>query len=419
MSRKISNILVICALVVIFPLLVIGSAFAAYYSINASVTVGIYTDYTAKSVSASVVYNLKANTEEFEIAGSHAKVITLKANSTGYNFIGWFNGNATKYDEAVGADEVEYFSKDKELNVKISDYENILAVYEIVPFTITYNVNGTEETQTVKGSTKLKSAVVAATQAELGDAATGKKWAWVDDETGDVITTAEGNVSVTLTQVDIVYTINVNAGNGITYTGNSVKANYTDTAVVLNDLFSNTNYNTTLSFKSFGSFEFAGNTYANADGLWTAIKAAYQNADTTITLTPIVNNRFDNIEVNVVKYRAYDAAENLYDAIVYNAIESEVQDDDSAETIDSTTTINSWLKIFSTTFYTDAENTERVSAYEINITIGGATCRFTNFDETTTINDILEFAYNHPATGPKMTATGATLEIGEVLVKLA
>ena len=77
------------------------------------------------------------------------------------------------------------------------------------------------------------------------------------------------------------------------------------------------------------------------------------------------------------------------------------------------------MKIFSTTFYTDEENTERVSAYEIDITIGGATCRFTNFDETTTINDILEFAYNHPATGPKMTATGATLEIGEVLVKLA
>lgn len=421
MSRKISNILVICALVVIFPLLVIGSAFAAYYSINSTVTVGIYTDYIANSVSASVVYNARANKEEFEISGSHAKVITLKANSTGYTFKGWFDGNASKYEEAVAAEEVKYFNTEKELNVKLADHENILAVYEIVPFTIEYIVGGETQTKQAKGSTPLKNATNAATAAGLGNADAGKKWAWVDEE-GNVVTTAEGNVSVTLSQVDIVYTINVAGGEGIEYTGKAATVSYTGNASALYDIFDEENYNTTLSFKSFGSVKFNGTEYTTASDLFTAVKAEYTTADTTIDVTPVVDNTFDKVVSTVIRYRANDVAENLCNAIVYNKDEDETEGSE-VENItndiqdDATATVSSWLKIFSTKFYLDVEGTDEVTVYEIDITIGGAICRVKEFDKYTTINDVLEAVYKELAPRSKITKA-ETLTIAEVLVKL-
>ncbi len=415
MSRKISNILVICAMVVVFPLLIIGSAFAAYYSINASVNVSIYKGlYSSQSASASVVYNSKANTETFEISGSHAKVITLKANATGYEFKGWFNGTEQSYKEAEIANEVKYFNTEKELNVKLSDYENILAVYEIIPFTITYNVNGTTTSQTTKGTTTLQNPAQAAQDAGLGNAATGKKWAWVD-ENGNVITTAEADITVTLDQVAVEYTITVAGGEGISYTGSAVKANYESEAATLNAIFDDANYTTTLAFKSFASVTYAGNTYTTATDLLTAIKTANANADATITLTPVVSNTFNNITVTTLKYRAFDAAENLDDAIVYNGEDSEVEDIEG-QTKASTMTLDSWLKIFSTEFYLDAENTDRVEAYEIDVTINGATVKVLSFNSNTTINDVLAYAYSKIPT--KMTAA-ETLTISEVLVKLA
>ena len=415
MSRKISNILVICAMVVVFPLLIIGSAFAAYYSINASVNVSIYKGlYSSQSASASVVYNSKANTETFEISGSHAKVITLKANATGYEFKGWFNGTEQSYKEAELADDVKYFNTEKELQVKLSDYENILAVYEIIPFTITYNVNGTTTSQTTKGTTTLQDPAQAAQDAGLPAAATGKKYAWVDED-GNVITTAEADIAVTLDQVAVEYTIKFVGGEGISYEGSAVKANYDSEATALNAIFADANYTTTLAFKSFDSVTYAGNTYTDAATLLAAIKADHANADATITLTPVVDDTFNNITVTTLKYRAFDAVENLDDAIVYNDIDSEVEDK-SNQTVEATKTLDSWLKIFSTEFYLDAENTDRVEAYEIDVTINGATVKVLSFNSNTTINDVLAYAYSKI---PAKMATAETLIVSEVLVKLA
>lgn len=410
MSRKISNILVICAMVVVFPLLVIGSAFAAYYSINATVNVGIYAGlYSSQSASASVVYNSKANTETFEVTGSHAKVITLKANATGYTFKGWFNGTKETYLEAELADDVKYFNTEKELTVKISEHENILAVYEIIPFTITYKVGETTTSQTAKGTTTLQDPTQAAQRA----AQTGKKWAWVNNN--KVVKTAEADITVELQEVDVEYTITVAGGEGISYTGSSVEANYGSTSAALEEIFKDANYTKTLAFKKFASVTYAGQTYTTAADLLTAIKTANANADATITLTPVVDNTFNKITVTTLKYRAYDANENLDDAIVYNDVETEVEDIEG-RTMTSTMTLDSWLKIFSTEFYLDAENTDKVEAYEIDVTINGATVRVLSFNSNTTINDVLAYAYSKIPT--KMVAA-ETLTISEVLVKLA
>lgn len=152
MSRKLSKVLVICAMVVIFPLMIVGSAFAAYYSINATVKVGIYTNANSASDNAyaNVVYNAKANNVDFEVTNSHVKTITLKANANGYNFIGWFDGSLKSYIDAKNANSVKYLSEKDVLQVKLSDYANVLAVFEIQTYGVNYayKENATDATIT-------------------------------------------------------------------------------------------------------------------------------------------------------------------------------------------------------------------------------------------------------------------------------
>ena len=79
MSRTLSKILVICAMVVLFPLMIVGTTFAAYYSIDASVVVKAYTNKISNSSEAyaQVVYDGKAE-QDFTITDSHMKDISLK-----------------------------------------------------------------------------------------------------------------------------------------------------------------------------------------------------------------------------------------------------------------------------------------------------------------------------------------------------
>ena len=42
MSKTFTKTLVICAMVVLFPLMIVGTAFASYYSIDATVNVAAY-----------------------------------------------------------------------------------------------------------------------------------------------------------------------------------------------------------------------------------------------------------------------------------------------------------------------------------------------------------------------------------------
>ncbi len=413
MSRKISNILVICAMVVVFPLLIIGSAFAAYYSINATVNVGIYAgEEVSQSASASVVYNSKANTETFEISGSHAKVITLKANATGYEFKGWFNGTKETYLEAELADDVKYFNTEKELTVKISEHENILAVYEIIPFTITYNVNGTTTSQTTKGTTTLKDASQAAQDAGLGAAATGKKWAWVDED-GNVITTAEADITVTLSQVAVEYTITVAGGEGISYTGSAVKANYDSNATTLDTIFDEENYTTTLAFKSFDSVTYAGNAYTDPAALLAAIKADHANADATIELTPVVDDTFNNIKITTLKYRAGRLLPSgicLYDQKVYVS-GLEYGDQTNYEEV-STSSLEEALSLGAEVEYTDVDDSD-LTYVSITLVINGNTFDY-NGGKDTTINDMLTEAYKEHASE---MGSGETLIVEEAIVK--
>lgn len=140
MSRTLSKILIICAMVVLFPLMIVGTTFAAYYSIDASVVVKAYTNKVSSSSDAyaQVVYNNKYE-EDFTITDSHMKDIKLKAVSNGYDFKGWFDGDIEKYSKAHEEGDVSFVSTDAELNAAITDYEKLLAVFEIKEYAVRYS----------------------------------------------------------------------------------------------------------------------------------------------------------------------------------------------------------------------------------------------------------------------------------------
>ena len=151
MSRTLSKILVICAMVVLFPLMIVGTTFAAYYSIDASVVVKAYTNKISNSSEAyaQVVYDGKAE-QDFTITDSHMKNISLKAVSKGYDFKGWFVGDVKDYSFAYEEGSVSFVSTDAELNAAITDYEKLLAVFEIKEFDVrySYKANPTDDVAT-------------------------------------------------------------------------------------------------------------------------------------------------------------------------------------------------------------------------------------------------------------------------------
>lgn len=142
MSRTFSKILIICAMVVIFPLLIVGTAFAAYYSISAIVEVDTYVNYADveedSNAFAGVLYKNK-NEQAFTIEESHMKELSLKASTNGYVFEGWFNGNRTAYSTLLAGGAIPTFiSTAQELNVDITEYEELLAVYSVKEYNVTY-----------------------------------------------------------------------------------------------------------------------------------------------------------------------------------------------------------------------------------------------------------------------------------------
>lgn len=135
MSRTLSKILIICAMVVIIPLMIVGTAFATYYSIDATVGVAVYTGQTEDPNGAFAVVQYKDETgTELEITEGHLNEITLRTVSNGYNFVGWFEGTAADYSSSAEPKFTE-----NEITIKMTDYANLLAVFEIKEFDVSYD----------------------------------------------------------------------------------------------------------------------------------------------------------------------------------------------------------------------------------------------------------------------------------------
>lgn len=139
MSKTLSKVLVICALAVLLPLTIVGTAFAAYYSVDNVVNVAVMFLNNQKAVGDDYFAMIEYDGEKLnsvEVKTGHTKTISVAAaySEKAYNFVGWFNGTEAEY-KAAGAD-VKIMSKDRGLNIKMEDGGNYLAVYDVVKFNV-------------------------------------------------------------------------------------------------------------------------------------------------------------------------------------------------------------------------------------------------------------------------------------------
>lgn len=144
MSRTLSKILVICALVVVLPLMVVGTAFAAYYSINATVSIEVYIDQIVDEGVARVTYKEDTGTvdKKLEVTDGHLKEVTFRASAVGYDFVGWYAGTYKEYVNALesdGINESDYVIKTQNATVEMTDYQNLVAVFEAIVYNVGYN----------------------------------------------------------------------------------------------------------------------------------------------------------------------------------------------------------------------------------------------------------------------------------------
>lgn len=166
MSRTLSKVLIICALVVVLPLMIAGTAFAAYYSINATVSIEIYVDQLVNGGRAEVSYKDQTGRidKKLEVTDGHLKKVTFKTSAVGYDFVGWYAGTYKALAEEIegGKDisEITYAVKTKDAKVEMTDYQNLVAVFAAKHFTVGYKYvdspeNGVEVTTAPSSNERL------------------------------------------------------------------------------------------------------------------------------------------------------------------------------------------------------------------------------------------------------------------------
>ena len=132
-------------MIVVLPLMIAGTTFAAYYSIDATIAFDIYTNRTctAEGAFAKVYANDKEVGHDAEIVDGHLKNVTFQAEAEGYDFVGWFEGDEQSYAIAHRNGNVEFVSQNATFEIGMSEYQTLLAVFEIKEYTISYNYTST------------------------------------------------------------------------------------------------------------------------------------------------------------------------------------------------------------------------------------------------------------------------------------
>lgn len=144
MSRTLSKVLIICALVVVLPLMIAGTAMAAYYSINATVSIEIFVDKTIDGATAEVSYknNVGKVDKALKITDGHLKKVTFKTYAVGYDFVGWYAGTYEAYakelEQGKTMETIKYAVETPEANVEMTEFQNLVAVFKAKRFTVSY-----------------------------------------------------------------------------------------------------------------------------------------------------------------------------------------------------------------------------------------------------------------------------------------
>ena len=141
MSKTLSKVLMICAMVVVFPLMIVGTVFASYYSIDATLALDLCTNSVAPLTGsyAKILVNGKEYSEKTTFTYGHLKDVTLVAAAEGYDFVGWFMGNSQDYNAAKLAGDVDYISTKNALTFEMREHDKVTAIFEEREYTLSYN----------------------------------------------------------------------------------------------------------------------------------------------------------------------------------------------------------------------------------------------------------------------------------------
>lgn len=147
MSKTLSKVLMICAMVVVFPLMIVGTVFASYYSIDATLALDLCTNSVAPLTGsyAKILVNGKEYSEKTTFTYGHLKDVTLVAAAEGYDFVGWFMGNSQDYNAAKLAGDVDYISTKNALTFEMREHDKVTAIFEEREYTLSYNFETTTE----------------------------------------------------------------------------------------------------------------------------------------------------------------------------------------------------------------------------------------------------------------------------------
>ena len=148
MSKQLAKLLSICALVVLLPFIVIGTALTFTEAVAVTLSIaqtGLDGTYTsAREVGIFIDGQKQADTIEVK----KNKTVELSFQGEGYYFYGWYEGEAGSIDKTKSEGKI---SSEEKINYVVSSNKTVTAVRDVQKYDITYegtNFDGTALTTT-------------------------------------------------------------------------------------------------------------------------------------------------------------------------------------------------------------------------------------------------------------------------------
>ena len=145
MSKQLIKILVICALVVICPLVIVGVALMSQEAVGCTLTIydgGVEkmgeTDFGGKSSNVTIMVDGKAH-DSNKITLTKRSEVTVTYEGVGYDFVGWFNGNYNEIN--VETDKVLNKVGEFTYTFEIEKDTVLTAVRNVKTFNVSYAGN--------------------------------------------------------------------------------------------------------------------------------------------------------------------------------------------------------------------------------------------------------------------------------------
>lgn len=147
MSKQLIKILVICAVVVLCPLVIVAVALLSTEAVGCSLTIngaGIEkvgeTDFGGKSSIVKIMINgQEQQSNEVEVTKNDEVTVTFEG--VGYDFVGWYNGN---YNE-INFESDEKLSDQTSYTFKITKNTVLTAVRNVKTYNVSYKGNFDDE----------------------------------------------------------------------------------------------------------------------------------------------------------------------------------------------------------------------------------------------------------------------------------